>query len=207
MPKGVYDHKNCPGLFKKGCVPWTKGRTLSDEHRANIGKGNLGRQHTEEEKAKMCIAQKLRFQKTPVWNKGKKMSPEAIENNRKAQTGRKQTIETRLKRSRKWLKENNPNYIDGRTRLGCRHPQDMKLAIWRESVFVRDDYTCQVCFVRGGYLEAHHIKSWSKYPELRYELSNGQTLCKKCHKLTNNYAGKKEYNTPLINLEIVESEI
>ena len=55
---------------------------------------------------------------------------------------------------------------------------------WRSMVFERDDWTCQTCKVRGVYLEAHHIKSWTMYPELRYELSNGLTLCKNCHRLT-----------------------
>lgn len=32
--------------------------------------------------------------------------------------------------------------------------------------------------------QAHHIRKWEDYPELRYEVSNGITLCRKCHKLT-----------------------
>jgi len=59
----------------------------------------------------------------------------------------------------------------------------LKYKIWRMKVFIRDNYTCQVCKKVGGYLEAHHIKSWAKYPKLRYKIDNGITLCKECHNL------------------------
>ena len=32
-----------------------------------------------------------------------------------------------------------------------------------------------------GYLVVHHIKSWRDYPDLRYELLNGITLCQAHH--------------------------
>jgi len=55
---------------------------------------------------------------------------------------------------------------------------------WRKKVFERDDYTCQMCNIRGSYLEADHIKPWAYFPELRYELTNGRTLCRPCHDTT-----------------------
>jgi len=78
------------------------------------------------------------------------------------------------------IPENNSNWKGGKTaKLRPRHTTRYK--IWRKSVFVRDSFTCQRCNKRGGRLEAHHIKSWKKYPKFRFFISNGLTLCFKCH--------------------------
>ena len=50
------------------------------------------------------------------------------------------------------------------------------------AIYMRDDYTCQQCKVRGGRLEAHHVKSFAIHPELRFDVDNGITLCKSCHR-------------------------
>ena len=55
---------------------------------------------------------------------------------------------------------------------------------WRKAVFARDDYTCQMCFIKGGCLEADHIKPFAYFPELRFVLKNGRTLCRQCHDTT-----------------------
>ena len=65
---------------------------------------------------------------------------------------------------------------------------------WRESVFKRDNYTCQECGQKGVYLQAHHIKSFCDFPELRLELDNGISLCKECHKKTSSY-GFNRFNS------------
>lgn len=54
--------------------------------------------------------------------------------------------------------------------------------IWRLSVFARDNYQCQYCGDKqGGNLVAHHIQSYHKHIGVRYEVSNGVTLCELCH--------------------------
>jgi len=55
-------------------------------------------------------------------------------------------------------------------------------AAFRKSVRQRDDNSCQWpgCPATKR-LEVHHIRKWSAHPELRFEVSNGITLCKSCH--------------------------
>lgn len=52
---------------------------------------------------------------------------------------------------------------------------------WRQAVFERDDYTCQLCGVRGSYVHADHIVAWAEAEEGRYDVDNGRTLCFECH--------------------------
>lgn len=53
---------------------------------------------------------------------------------------------------------------------------------WRDKVYIRDNYTCQICKETGGKLNAHHLNSWDTHKEERFEIDNGVTLCEKCHK-------------------------
>jgi len=56
-----------------------------------------------------------------------------------------------------------------------------KYRAWRLAVYDRDCYTCQACERENVYLNAHHIEPWSKNRKLRYDVSNGMTLCGSCH--------------------------
>src|SRR3990167_8202276 len=108
--------------------------------------------------------------------------------------------------SRKCLDESHrgsghPRWIKTRSEVKCRPNGNKDHKEWREKIFKRDDYTCQICHTRGKYLEAHHIKPWAYFAELRFDLSNGQTLCKECHnktKLGRPIAMKKNYKNSLI---------
>ena len=79
--------------------------------------------------------------------------------------------------------KNNPNWKGG-NREDRLHGKLCEYQEWRIKIFKRDNYTCIMCQTRGGKLNSHHIKKYSKYKELRYELNNGITLCVKCHNKT-----------------------
>lgn len=56
-------------------------------------------------------------------------------------------------------------------------------AKFRHDVRERDGGVCQWPGCKESKrLEVHHIRTWSAYPSMRFDISNGITLCKKCHK-------------------------
>src|SRR5271165_5554130 len=73
------------------------------------------------------------------------------------------TPESNVKKGHKGSK--NPRYLKDRTKLKyrdrCGNPE------WRKQVFERDDYTYQLCEIKGGQLQADHIKPYCLFPELR----------------------------------------
>ena len=119
--------------------------------------------------------------------KGKKHKPETIEaykiyRKTKEFYNKTQSFETRKKRSESAKKTRKPIYREISPRMiRIKLRRSFEYKEWRRRVFQRDNYTCQMCFTKGGYLEADHIKSFSKYPGLRIDINNGRTLCKPCH--------------------------
>lgn len=83
--------------------------------------------------------------------------------------------------------ENNPNWRGGKTEELKAIKNTVAYSQWRIAVFSRDNFTCQRCGKRGGNLEPHHIMPFATYPELRFDIGNGQTLCRECHKKTESY--------------------
>lgn len=85
---------------------------------------------------------------------------------------------------RNWTGEGNPNWKN--VKKFQRERTHARYRKWRNTVVERDG-KCDICGSTKK-LEAHHIKKYEPYPELRYELSNGITLCKNCHIKNPNYS-------------------
>lgn len=106
----------------------------------------------------------------------------------KINVGRKYTEE----RNQKIRGKNSPHWKGGITPTNelLRHSHEYRL--WRKAVFERDNYTCIWCGAKSEsgqtvILNADHIKRWSEYPELRFAIDNGRTLCVACHSKTEGY--------------------
>ncbi len=158
------------------------GKKLSDSHKNNISKGRKGKGFVKHGK------------ESPNWQGGKievncTYCGEIIEKiryhiktnnnhfcNKKCQA---------LWRSENVFGKNHPSWKEDKdciTFEGKRIRMSIEYRLWRESVFARDNWTCQKCGKRGRIeLNAHHIKSFAKYPEFRFAIDNGITYCRECH--------------------------
>lgn len=86
--------------------------------------------------------------------------------------------------------EKGPGWKGGITPINAGIRNSARYGRWRLAVFRRDYFTCQDCGQVGKDLHADHIKPFAYYPSLRFDINNGRTLCKDCHKKTPTYAGR-----------------
>jgi|SRR6185369_11040258 len=126
-----------------------------------------------------------------------KRTPEIIEKIRKARLKQvftpeaiKKKVDALIKNNKKRSGNLHHNWKGGITSQNAKVRASRKYAKWRKTIFERDNYTCQLCGQKGGRLQVDHIKPFAYYPELRFDLSNGRTLCFLCHKTTFTY-GKR----------------
>ena len=84
------------------------------------------------------------------------------------------------------VKEGRHNFYNpDREQVSVGKRNDGTYLEWSRSIKRRDGWRCQLkdeaCSKK---VIAHHIKVWAKYPELRYEVTNGITLCTSHHPRT-----------------------
>ena len=161
-PKISEIQKGKPGFFK--------GKKHSELSKKKMSVAKHGKTISEEHKLKISNTLKGRI----PWNKGR--------NNLQFHSH-----ETRRKMSLAHKGSKGENWKGGISDVNKRIRLSLEYRLWRRAVFKRDNYTCQKCGAKHekgnrSTLHPHHIKLFSEYPDLRFEVSNGMTLCTKCHK-------------------------
>lgn len=127
-----------------------------------------------------------------IRNLGKKLTEEHKRKVGLVGIGRKFSLESRLKKSKAISGKNHYNWKGGITEENHKIRRSLQYRLWRTAVYERDNYCCVLCGKKSeGDIQADHIKPFSKFPELRFSIDNGRTLCIKCHKATDTYGNKK----------------
>jgi len=107
--------------------------------------------------------------------------------------------------------KNNHFWKGGKTSLSSQIRNSIEYSFWRISVFKRDYFTCQHCGAKNKkgekyIFDAHHIYPFYKILddfnitsieeaiscEKLWDIENGITLCRECHKKTDSY-GANQY--------------
>lgn len=153
--------------FPNGRIAWNKGKKFSEETKRKMSLARIGRP-----KAKNGFS----------FHKGHKLN-----------VGYKHTLEWRKLMSERMKGDKHFAWKGGVTKVNETIRKSLDYKLWREAVFKRDNYICVQCNKNkevSGKLNAHHIKPFSLFPELRFAIDNGITLCVSCHKKTDTYMGK-----------------
>lgn len=167
-----------------GTGKWLKGRKRPEEVKKKISESSKGKKCPWNIEKNKTAKMRESSSRAGKMSKGRKATEEMKRNMSKAQRGRKHTELTKKKigNAHRGLKCNF--WKGGITPIHKLVRTKVEYKAWRLSVYERDNFTCQMpgCGIRGGRLEVHHIKEFSKYPRLIFEIANGITLCEKCHK-------------------------
>lgn len=165
-----------------------KGYKQSEEHKRKISEANkiFFKNHPE-----LC------FQKNNDFCRNWKGRKHSLETRRKMAEYRNTYHSTRSEEVKRKISQTkaergvlrgdkSPNWKGGLTSKNALIRKSKEYKQWRKFVFERDNYTCKECGAKSQtdcavYLEAHHIKPFAIFIDLRFDINNGITLCEKCH--------------------------
>lgn len=135
----------------------------------------------------------LKARKKPECNRTKRAKDKVIESlkGNKRALGFNHTEEMKNYFSENASGANNPNWKGGTCPERQLAWQRKEYKKWRMMILKRDGYKCVLCGDTKGRFHFHHIKHWATHKNLRYEISNGVTLCKPCHHKVHSKGGER----------------
>jgi len=165
--------------------PWNKGKKG-----VQIG-NNKGKTFSAETRLKMSLAKKGKPSgRKPNLGKHWKVSDVSNMGHSWSEESRKKSSSSHKRRV---LEGKCHLWKGGLTAKAMLLRNSLEYKLWRTEVFKRDNWTCTWCGKSGSGLNADHINPFSLYPDLRFKVENGRTLCLECHKTTESF-GWKFYN-------------
>jgi len=198
MPQSARDNMSKSHMRQ---IPWNKGIPSSEvtKHNQSVSLKNKPKPPRTKEHCEN-ISKSKKGENNPMY--GEHHTLEAHVKMHNAQLGNTKKLgyhfppETRKRMSEERLIKHALMGFVYTTELNKVIRESFKYREWVIAVFKRDNYTCQKCKIRGGYLEAHHIKGFAlilKENNIKtlqdafnceelWDVSNGLTLHKDCHK-------------------------
>ena len=155
-----------------------KGRKLSEEHKRRVVLAATGRKHPPRSK---------------TWKDKQRQSKLGKKTRPCSEITKKKIREAMLKIGHvppRYKGKDCHFWKGGITPVNEAVRKSLEYRKWRKSVFERDGYSCVWGKEHGNKLRADHIKPFALYPALRFEITNGRTLCEDCHKKTDTFGGK-----------------
>jgi len=209
--------------FKKGSNLRSKGRQLSEEHRAKISKSLKGlrrslafrRKISESRKGiKFSDEHKLKLRKVKLGTKHSEATKQKMRrNSAHFWKGKQMSVITRNKMSEAHRGEKCYNWQGGITQHPYSYNFNNELKL---KIRLRDNFICKLCGLsesalngRLSQLDIHHID----YCKVNDELSNLISLCRACHIRTNYersawikfFGATEEVNSNLTAEQILEA--
>jgi hypothetical protein len=172
-------------VLKGSEAPWF-GKARPDYVKEKIRQKLRGYKHTEDAKRKMSEARK--GENNPAKREDVRIK---ISQKKKGFRHRPETcLLISQKRKNKYTGENNPNWKGGRSKFIKSIYRLPEYINWQKKCMERDNFKCVVCSEhRKIYLTVHHIYSKDINFDRIFDINNGVTICKKCHRKFHNYYG------------------
>lgn len=213
-------------MFKKGCIPWNKGKPRTWASSGSFKKGHVMSKESIEKRRKTMTGRKrpehakkmrelYKVGRLKIYRTSEDFTEEARKKISEAGKGRKTWNKglTGIKTGppkgfvpwhagKPWSKEIREKISKSRKKTWDKVERKSnkkgrwKLWKWRNAVVARDK-KCQVCGSKKS-LEAHHVLPLALFPKLATDIKNGITLCHKCHRKTETYGKRLDLEDEVI---------